>query len=94
MVWSLIPSGSLDDDEIDVPSWSRPTTWLPIEIGCLAKVLPLGGPIWMNELVVIIEAINYAGSKPSYKVMGRLGYTVLPYYALEIKSYPSGSQHR
>ena len=88
---SLIPSGSLEDGEISIPSWARPTMWMPIEVGCLAKVLPLGGPLWMDELVVIVGVIDQHDMKPTYRVVGSKGYAVLPYYALEIKSYPDKS---
>lgn len=93
---SLIPSSSLHEWKIEVPSWAQPTAWLPIESGCLARVLPIAGPLWMNELVMILEEIKIKDTKHSYKsyrVVGRRGETTLPYYALDVQVYPSGSKN-
>ena len=84
----IIPSGSLHTRgwEVSTPSWAKPTIWLPINVGCLAKVLPLGGPTWMNELVIVLQEIDDVPKK-SYRVVGRFGETVLPYYALDVQLY-------
>lgn len=86
----IIPSGSLQTSgwEISTPDWAKPTIWLPVDVGCLAKVLPLGGPTWMNELVIVLQEIDDIPKK-SYRVAGRFGETVLPYYALDVQSYKS-----
>ncbi|NBP03151.1 MAG: hypothetical protein EBU90_24205 [Proteobacteria bacterium] len=94
MAWSIIPSSSLGEWKVETPSWAQPTVWLPVEVGCLARVLPIGGPIWMNELVVVLEEMKVNGTKFAYRVAGRLGETTLPYYALDIQMYPSGSINR
>jgi len=90
---SLIPSSSLHEWKVDVPSWAQPTVWLPIEVGCLARVLPIAGPLWMNELVVILEEVKIKDTKYSYRVAGRRGETTLPYYALDVQVYPDGSKN-
>ena len=85
----IIPSGSLESSgwDIKVPDWAQPTTWIPIDVGCLAKVLPLGGPVWMNELVIVLEVIESEQSTRTYRVAGRLGEAMFPYHALDVQSY-------
>lgn len=87
----VIPSGSLNNGELISPSWARPTKWLPLAVGSLARVLPLGGPTWMNELVIILEIVKGDVSTPLYRVYGRHGEAVFPYYSLDIQSHRSGS---
>jgi hypothetical protein len=85
----IIPSGSLESSSIvGVPDWARPTAWWGIEIGCLARVLPLAGPEWCNELVIILheEARSPRGAQ-QYRVIGRKGTIILPYYALSVEEY-------
>jgi hypothetical protein len=86
---NIIPSGSLESSgwDIKIPDWARPTTRIPIDVGCLAKVLPLGGPTWMNELVIVLEIIESGQSRKTYRVAGRLGEATFPYYALDVQSY-------
>ena len=91
---NLIPSSSLHEWSVKIPTWAQPTVWLPVETGCLARVLPIGGPLWMNELVVVLEEVNFSGTKSAYRVAGRLGETILPYYALDIQGYPNESKQR
>lgn len=86
----IIPSGSLESSSIvEAPDWARPTVWWGIEIGCLARALPLAGPEWCNELVVILYEEPRAQGKmgPRYRVAGRKGTTILPYYALSVEEY-------
>lgn len=90
----IIPSGSLEVDVMAYPNWAKPTRWLPVEIGCLARILPLGGPVWMNELVLVIEIMKDCGSTQLYKVYGRHGEAVFPYYALDVQSTCGGGNKR
>jgi hypothetical protein len=89
VVYSVIPSGSLAADEVSTPTWAQPTVWWGVEIGGLARVLPLGGPEWVDELVVILreESRNAKELGPRYVVAGRKGVTILPYYALSVERY-------
>lgn len=86
---NIIPSGSLETSgwDVKVPAWAQPTNWMPIDVGCLAKVLPLGGPIWMNELVIVLEIIEGDQTTKTCRVAGRMGEAIFPYYALDIQSY-------
>lgn len=87
----VISVDNISNWDVSIPEWAKPTKWMPIEKGCLAKILPIGGPTWMNELVVILEVIEVNNSKPVYRVIGRYGESIFPYYALDIQNYPSGS---
>lgn len=84
MWYAVIPSGSLDSSEVTSPTWAKPTVYWPIHNGCLARVLRLSGLDWGGELVMVLDRVPPEGSKvhPRYRVVGRLGTTVLPYYAL------------
>jgi len=42
---AVIPSGSLNFGDVTLPHWAKPTIYLPIDVGCLAKVLSLGGSL-------------------------------------------------
>jgi len=84
---AVIPSGSLNFGDVTLPHWAKPTIYLPIDVGCLAKVLPLGGSLWMNELVVVLEVIEQQKSVQLYKVFGRFGEAIFPHYALDVQSY-------
>ncbi len=89
----IIPSGSAGEQAISVPSWSRPIIWWGIEVGCLARVLPLGGPHWSGEIVLILsEEEPKRKQGPRFKVIGRKGTTILPYYALSIERYPKSEK--
>jgi len=87
----VIPSGSLGLNETSVPVWAKPTVWWGIQVGCLARVLPLGGLEWSGEIVVVLgeEPSNGGRVGPRYRVSGRKGITVLPYYTLSVEGYPS-----
>lgn len=91
MVYSVIPSGSLDDKNVSAPNWTKPMRWTYIDVGCLAKVSPLGGSLWMNELVIVIEAVPTIGAVQLYRVFGRHGETIFPYYVLDVQSHQNGS---
>lgn len=88
---TVIPSGSFDSNEMSVPSWAKPTVLWGIQVGCLARVLPLGGLMWSGELVVVLGEEPPGGARigPRYRVAGRKGITVLPYYALSVEGYAS-----
>lgn len=88
MGYPIIPSGSFSND-LPTPSWAQPTVWWGIEVGSLARVLPLGGPDWSGELVLILSEGVRGGKDlgPRYQVMGRKGTIVLPYYALSVERY-------
>lgn len=84
----IIPSGSLGKDDFTIPDWAKPTEWWGVEIGCLARVLPLGGEEWRGELVIVLAQIDEKDSlKPTYKVVGKKGVNVFPYYALSVEGY-------
>jgi len=86
---AIISSGSLSQDDFGIPHWAKPTIFFPIDVGCLARVLPIGGPTWANELVIILEVLEAVQQKKflnQYRVFGRLGETTLPQYALDIQS--------
>jgi len=87
-VASIFPSGSLESQgfSVTIPSWARPTIWMPIDIGCLARVLPTGGPLWMNELVIVLEIIENGQLEKTCLVMGRLGQTIFPFHVLDVQS--------
>ena len=59
-----------------------------LQVGCLCRVLPLGGPEWVGKLVLIIEVIEAgAGGRLIYRICDGVGFTTtLPYYALELIS--------
>lgn len=83
----VIPSGSFGANTLPIPSWAKPTEWWGVEIGCLARVLPLGGPDWVNEIVLILGEESQGTDElgPRYRVIGRKGTIVLPYYALSVE---------
>lgn len=86
---AIISSGSLNQDAIGIPHWAKPTIFFPIDVGCLARVLPIGGPTWANELVIVLEVVETAQQKNflnRYRVFGRLGETTLPQYALDAQT--------
>lgn len=88
MWYAVIPSGSLAQDEVSVPDWAKPTVFWPVEVGCLARVLPLSGLDWGGELVLVLEEALPVGGKlnPRYRVVGRLGTAVIPYFALQVEA--------
>lgn len=88
---TVISSGSLSFGDVTLPHWAKPTVYLPIDIGCLAKVLPLGGSLWMNELVIVLEIVDRHRSAQMYKVFGRYGEAMFPHYALDVQAYQTGS---
>jgi len=86
---AIISSGSLNQDDFGVPHWAKPTIFFPIDVGCLARVLPIGGPTWANELVIVLEVVETVQQKKflnRYRVFGRLGETTLPQYALDAQT--------
>lgn len=82
----VIPSGSLNSDIVTFPQWNNTSKHFSGSIGSLAHVLPLGGPIWMNELVIVLEIIQDRGLVQMCRVHGRHGEAVFPYHALFIHS--------
>lgn len=91
---AIISSGSLSQDDFGIPHWAKPTIFFPIDVGCLARVLPIGGPTWANELVIVLEVVesgsNFTAQQKKflnrYRVFGRLGETTLPQYALDVQT--------
>ena len=65
----------------------RHKSWWGIEVGCLARVSGIGGKEWKGELVIVLEEVfcPVPGFGPKYKVLGKKGTIVLPYYALFLK---------
>lgn len=65
----------------------RHKSWWGIEVGCLARVSAIGGREWKDELVVVLEEVFCPpnGFGPRYRVLGKKGTIVLPYYALFLK---------
>lgn len=47
----------------------------------------------MNELVIVIEAVPTIGAVQLYRVFGRHGETIFPYYVLDVQSHQNGSDH-
>ena len=77
---SIIPSGSLDESEIKIPSWAKPTTVLEIKVGKLAKVLQSNDHDWKNELVLILQEDKRLSNKleKTCTVVGKKGIYSLP----------------
>lgn len=77
---SIIPSGSLDESEIKIPSWAKPTTVLEIKVGKLAKVLQSNDHDWKNELVLILQEDKRLSNKleKTCTVVGKKGICSLP----------------
>lgn len=64
-----------------IPDWAKPSIYVPIEIGCLARVLPYTGEEWSDEIVMVIcKEESYVDH---YRVMGSMGVIVLPAYTLQ-----------
>ena len=86
MTSGIYPSGSIGN--LDIPYWARGPLYKPIVIraGSMAIILPVGGPVWMGEIVVVIEEVATSGGVAMYRVMGRKGETLMMKYALDIVS--------
>lgn len=82
----IYASGSIGN--LDVPLWARKVGWVPTEIsvGSMAIILPIGGPVWMGEIVIVIGEVKTMGGVRMYRVMGRKGETLMMKYALDIVS--------
>lgn len=82
----IYPSGSIAN--LDIPAWARGALYKPIVIrsGAMAVILPIGGPIWVDEIVVVLEEVATDGSVVMYRVWGRMGETLMMKYALDIIS--------
>lgn len=77
---SIIPSGSLDESEIKIPHWAKPTTVLEIKAGKLAKVLRSSENDLENELVLILQEDKKLSNKleKTCTVVSKKGVCSLP----------------